>query len=71
MIQFSGSDNDGKRFIGIGLSAENVRRIREGDPAVVDLTPHGFAGAEVVIFYGRTEQEMEAMVRQRFVVGTQ
>lgn len=68
MIQFSGSSDDGQRFVGVGLSAENLRRLQAGDPAVVDLAPHGFAGARVVIFYGRTEEEMEAMVKSRFVM---
>lgn len=69
MIQFSGSNDEGtKRFIGIGLSAENVRRLRSGDPAVVDLGPHGFEGAEIIIFYGETEADMEASVKTNFKV---
>lgn len=69
MIQFSGSSEDGKRFVGVGLSAENVRRLQAGDPAIVDLGPHGFEGAQVFIFYGRDESEMEAMVKKHFTVG--
>ena len=69
MIQFSGSSDDGKRYAGIGLSAENVRRLQEGDPAIVDLGPHGFEGSQVVIFYGRTEAEMEALIKKHFTVG--
>lgn len=69
MIQFSGTGDDGKRFVGIGLSDGNLRRLRDGEPAVVDMEAHGFPGSKVVIFYGRTEEEMELMVKKNFIVG--
>jgi len=71
MIQFSGHADGGKRYVGIGLSAENLRRLRNGDPAVIDLTPHGYPDSEIIIFYGRTEDEMEAVIKANFTVGTQ
>lgn len=71
VIQFSGSDDDGHRYIGIGLSAENIRRLRAGDPAVVDMSKHGLPeGSKMVIFYGSTEAEMEQLVRRHFNVTT-
>lgn len=42
---------------GFGLSERNLYRLRKGEPIRIDLTLMGGTG-EVLIFYGRTEQDM-------------
>lgn len=42
---------------GFGLSERNLYRLRKGEPIVIDLGLMGGTG-EVLIFYGRTEQDM-------------
>lgn len=56
MIKFTGTE-DGKPLFGFGLSQQNINLLKSGRPIKVDLEPMGFSGF-VVIFYGRTEQEM-------------
>jgi hypothetical protein len=50
----------GKRtLIGLGLSAINLERLRKGQPIAVDLEKLGIPlEADVVIFFGETEQMM-------------
>lgn len=43
-----------------GLSALNVERLMEGKPIAVNLTDLGLPKGRVLIFYGKTEQDMKA-----------
>jgi len=44
-------------LLGFGLSAENIRRLQQGEPIYIDLTEMGMTG-KVLIFYGKTEFDM-------------
>lgn len=39
--------------IGLGIEAENVRRLQAGQPIAVDMTELGYPGLKLMIFYGR------------------
>lgn len=67
MIQFSGSDKDGGRLVGIGLSRENTKRLLDGQPILLDLRPHGLVGS-LCIMGGETEADMEREIRSQFCV---
>lgn len=47
----------GDKFI-FGLSAKNIELLMEGKPIAIDLKELGSNGS-VMIFYGRTEQDMK------------
>jgi hypothetical protein len=44
----------------LGLAAENVRRLTDGQPIRVDLAEVGLPGTVVVICYGQTEEAIMA-----------
>lgn len=56
MIKFK-ADGDGGPLYGFGLSEENLRRLRDGKPILINLAELGMEG-RAVIFYGRTETDM-------------
>lgn len=58
MLKFKAETANRKPLYGFGLSQENVKRLKSGKPIVIDLAEMGGDG-EVMIFYGRTEQEMQ------------
>lgn len=41
-----------------GLSARNVELLQQGKPIQIDLREMGFEKGFVMIFYGRTEEDM-------------
>ena len=43
-----------------GLSAMNVEKLMEGRPIAIDLRDLGLEKGRVMIFYGKTEQDMKA-----------
>jgi hypothetical protein len=58
MVKFVASTN-GKTLIGLGLSRMNLQKLKEGKPILVDLASLNLPyDAEVMIFYGKTEQTM-------------
>jgi hypothetical protein len=42
-----------------GVSALNVERLMEGKPIVINLTDLGLPKGRVMIFYGKTEEDMK------------
>ena len=59
MIKFLAGKDTKRQVIGLGLSEENVVRLRQGRPIHVDLLELGLPWqAEVLIFYGVTEQAL-------------
>lgn len=59
MILFTATQANGRTLIGIGISAENVQRLKEGKPIhlhfeALDLPWH----ADLAIMYGETEQAL-------------
>ena len=57
MIKFVGGDaND--PIIGLGLSHKNLKKLKQGQPILIDLVELGLVG-NILIFSGSTEKEME------------
>lgn len=48
----------GNRII-LGLSDENIRRLQKDEPIKFNLKELGFEDFEVLIFNGKTEQDMQ------------
>jgi len=57
MIRAVGRAPDNEPLILLGLSAENVRRLQDGQPIHVRLSEMGL-DVQVAIFYGETEEQM-------------
>ena len=60
MVKFSTTLN-GKPVVGIGLSEDNLRKLREGMP--IHITPEdmkNLLGVEcsIIVMYGRTEEDI-------------
>lgn len=58
MIKFAVKGDRGRRVVGLGLSRENVKRLKAGDPIHIHLNDLGFPNMECLIFYGETEEKM-------------
>jgi hypothetical protein len=69
MIKMSGTKN-GRKFLVFGLSDGNLLRLTGGSPILVDLAEMGI-DAELLIFHGKTEAEMEAMIREAGLIGAE
>lgn len=65
MIKACGKNEDGSPFILLGLSHENLKRLKEGQPVLIHLSELGLEG-EIAIFAGETEASMEADMKKRF-----
>lgn len=42
----------------LGLSQENITRLKQGKPILFDATELGLAGKHIAIHYGETEQAL-------------
>jgi len=49
---------DGQILIGLGLSSENIRRLRQGHPILFNADVLGLKDTKITIFYGQTEEKM-------------
>ena len=57
MIKFVGDkDNPKGPIIGLGLSRDNVRLLKEGKPIVVELAPLGLSPGKVMLFMARLKR---------------
>jgi hypothetical protein len=63
MIKAKGEDEHGNPVLLFGLSGENLRWLRQGQPIRVDLATMGLTGY-AVIFYGKTEDAMVELLRK-------
>jgi hypothetical protein len=59
MVKFLATGDDGRRLLGLGLSAENVRRLQAGQPIHFSAAAMGLGDFDVVICFGETEAEIE------------
>jgi hypothetical protein len=69
MIKFNATTEDGRRVLGIGLSAGNWKKLMEGQPIVVfaqEVNEQAFE--ELFIMAGETEQEMYDQLREMGVL---
>lgn len=61
MIKFVGGDaND--PIIGLGLSFKNLKKLKAGQPILIDLVEMGLVG-NILIFSGSNEKEMEHQLK--------
>lgn len=62
MVKFSVKDKNDQRMLGVGLSEENVKRLKEGMPIHIkseDLSNlTGWEGS-IFIMYGKTEDDIK------------
>lgn len=67
MIKAKGEDEHGNPVLFLGLSHENLRRLRQGQPIKINLAEMGVAGLTgyAIIFYGKTEEAMVALFAQQ------
>ena len=63
MIKFSGKNRDGRLVFGFGISEENVKRLKDDNPILINLEDLSDVVGDVVIFYGETEEQMEEKLR--------
>jgi len=51
-----------------GLSARNLELLMEGKPITIDLKELGLESGSVLIFYGRTEEDMKATLADAGII---
>ena len=66
MILFTFEDNDGKTYLGAGLSRENINRLTDGRPIRIDLPKQGVPkiDGKIMIFFGETERELQQQIAE-------
>lgn len=58
MIKFI-MDKDGQKVLGLGLSHQNLKHLKNGKPIEIDLKKIGHTNNDTIyLFAGRTEQSM-------------
>jgi len=62
LIKFT-STGKNTTLIGLGISEGNVKRLKEAQPILVKGSELGFDWLEILIFYGRDEDELKKTVR--------
>lgn len=68
MIKFIANGKNGGQVIGFGLSEENVKRMKSGDPVYLHLDELGIEGIDVTIFYGQTEKTIVDDLRKQGLI---
>lgn len=58
MIKFTAKTADGRKLLGLGLSHENLKRLKANKPIRFKGEPLGLDGIDVLIFAGATEISM-------------
>ena len=61
MLKAKLTGKDGKPGLILGITMENVKRLKEGQPIKVDLTEMGL-NADLMIFYATDEQGLIATI---------
>lgn len=63
MLKAKGRREDGAPVMLLGLTGENVTRLVAGEPIVFDAAIIGFPPCDVVVVYGRREQDIVDMLK--------
>lgn len=63
MIRAASATQDGGHLILLGLLPANLRRLRDGEPILVDCASLGKPGLMVTIMFGQTERAIYAELR--------
>ncbi len=58
MIKFTAATADGRKLLGLGLSHENMKRLKANKHNRFKVEPLGQDGNDVLIFAGKTEASM-------------
>ncbi len=58
MIKFTTTTPDGRTLLGLGLSHENLARLKDGKPIRFKGEPVGWPLYDILIFSGKTEASM-------------
>lgn len=66
MLRASSTSGDGRRLMLLGLTPENVRRLKDGEPILVDCAELG-VDARLTIMFGQTERAIAAELRSHGV----
>jgi len=53
----------GDKYV-FGLSAKNVERLMDGQPILIDMRELGLESGHVMIFYGKTEADMQRALEE-------
>ncbi len=61
MLRFSATDPDGKLIVGMGITAANVERLRNGEPILVRGETVN-SPVDFFLFYGETLEELNKLV---------
>lgn len=64
MIKFAKGGLDQKLLLGFGLSRANMEQLMNGNPISADISELGLRNVEIYIFFGETEEQMAADLRQ-------
>lgn len=57
MIKAASKMKDGRNLVILGLSEENIKRLKENKPIYVELEPWGGTGSALLL-YGQTEEDI-------------
>jgi len=73
MIIFSTGGKGERIVLGFGLSRGNINQLIKGNPVLAPLDQLGvkFRNMDAYIFFGETEEEMTAELRELITEGTQ
>jgi hypothetical protein len=66
MIKFKALGKDNKEIIGMGLSLENIDRLKNNKPIIFDGKDIGEPGKFFYIFFGETEEKMKDDLSRHF-----
>lgn len=69
MIRFSGTKKD-RKFIGLGLTRENVDKLTAGQPIVVDGASVGVSGIDVLVLFGETPDDVIRILDKSGAIGS-
>lgn len=58
MIKFTTTTADNRKLLGLGLSHENLKRLKDNQPIRFKGEPLGLEGIDILIFAGKTETSM-------------
>lgn len=64
MIRAKMTAPNGRKMLIVGLSGENVARLAAGEPIFKQMEDAGFPGMDLVVLYGKTEDDAKASIDQ-------
>ena len=66
MILFTFSDKEGRICLGAGVSRENVNRLTDGKPLLIDLAQRKMprVDGKIMVFFGETERELQQQIAE-------